>query len=91
MYRVLAISTGVPQGSILGPLHFLIYMYVNDIPEVSSFFKSILYADDTSLLNSLSISLNSYNPDIHTIHLELSKIHDWLAVNKLSFNLRKTK
>ena len=80
--NVLAISTGVPQGSILGPLLFLIYM--NDIPEVSTFFKYILYADDTSLLNSLSISLNSYNPDIHTINLELSKIYDWLAVNKFS-------
>ena len=77
------------QGSILGPLIFLIYM--NDIPEVSTFFKYILYADDTSLLNSLSISLNSYDPDIHTINLELSKIYDWLAVNKLSLNLRKTK
>ena len=58
--NVLAISTGVPQGSIFDPLLFLIYM--NDIPEVSTFFKSILYADDTSLLNSLSISLNSYDP-----------------------------
>ena len=87
--NVLTISTGVPQGSILGALIFLIYM--NDIPEVSIFFKYILYADDTSLLNSLSISLNSYDPDIHTINLELSKIYDWLAVNKLSLNLRKTK
>ena len=87
--NVLTISTGVPQGSILGPLLFLIYM--NDIPEVSTFFKYILYADDTSLLNSLSISLNSYDPDMHTINIELSKIYDWLAVNKLSLNLRKTK
>ena len=65
--NILTISTGVPQGSILGPLLFLIYM--NDIPEVSTLFKYIVYADDTSLLNSLSISLNSYDPDIHTIHL----------------------
>ena len=39
----------------------------------------------------MSISLNSYDPDIHTINLELSKIYDWLAVNKLSLNLKKTK
>ena len=65
---------------------------MNDIPEVSTFFKFILYADDTSLLNSLSVLLNSYNPDIHTINVELSKIiYDWLAVNKLSLNLSKTK
>ena len=64
---------------------------MNDIPEISTFFKPILYADDTSLLNSLSISLNSYDPDIHTINVELSTIYDWLAVNKLSLNPKKTK
>ena len=73
----------------MGQLLFLIYM--NDIPEVSTFFKSILYADDTSLLNSLSISLNSYDSDIHTINVKLSTIYDWLAANELSLNLKKTK
>ena len=87
--NVLAVSTGVPQGSIFGPFLFLTYM--NDIREVSTLFKSIVYADDTSLINSLSISLNSYDPDIHTIHLELSKMYDWLAVNKLLLNLKKNK
>ena len=86
-----SISTGVPHGPILGPLLFLIYMYMNDIPDVSKLFKSILYADDISLLNSLSISLNSYDPDIHTINVELSNNYDWLAENKLSLNLKKTK
>ena len=48
----LTISTGVPQGSILGPLLFIIYM--NDMHSVSNNFDSIHYADDTSLIKSIS-------------------------------------
>ena len=88
--ELLDIKTGVPQGSILGPLLFLIYM--NDIPNCSSLFDFILYADDTSLLNSIQLSMSiECKMAIDNINTELSNISDWLAVNKLSLNVKKTK
>ena len=82
--RLKLISCGVPQGSILGPLLFLIY--INDIVNCSSIMKFILFADDTNLflsdedLSRLMISLNA----------ELSKLSDWFKSNKLSLNVKKT-
>ena len=84
------ITTWVPQGSILGPLFFLIYIHA--IPECSSLFSFLLYADDTSLVSHININDgDSSNSPISIINTELVKVNDWLAVNKLSLNVNKTK
>ena len=82
--RTNSISLGVPQGSILGPLLFLIY--INDLPKVSHVFSMLMYADDTTLYCNLDDSTS----DI-LLNNELTKITDWLSSNKLSLNVKKTK
>ena len=80
------IKTGIPQGSILGPLLFVIH--VNDISLASKIFTAIIYADDTSLSSTLNTFRCNTNVNINN---ELSKISEWLKVNKLSLNTKKTK
>ena len=79
------IKTGVPQGSVLGPLLFLIY--INDFPRSSNIFNFLMYADDTTLY----CNLNDIEEGNISLNNELNYITDWLACNKLSLNVNKTK
>lgn len=78
------ITCGVPQGSVLGPLLFL--LYINDITNCSDILHFILFADDTNLLHS-DCSLDNL---ISVVNSELDKLSCWFKANKLSLNLEKT-
>ena len=89
----LSITTGMPQGSILGPLLFTIYM--NDIHNANTKFHAILFADDTNLtLCSFDVNIDNNCNRMQlsaNINKELKNIQIWLEINKLSLNVKKTK
>ena len=75
---------GVPQGTILGPLLFLIY--INDLPHCLTYSEPRMYADDTSLtLASTDIEHINY-----CLNHDLSNVYEWLSANKLTLNMTKT-
>ena len=78
------LKCGVPQGSNLGPILFL--LYINDLPNCLETTKANLFADDTNL------SCNGFSPYEIEIKLnsDIENVHRWLTANKLSLNMKKT-
>ena len=78
------IKHGVPQGSVLGPVLFL--LHINDLHKYIKHSTTYHFADDTNLLN--------ITPDYKTLQLEINQdlhlLHEWLVANKISFNKDKT-
>ena len=79
-----SISTGVPQGSILGPLLFI--LYINDLPACIRESNSVIYADDTTIFASSSIPGNIE----YALNEDMKNVCKWFRANRLKLNVDKT-
>jgi len=78
------ITIGIPQGSILGPLFFI--LYVNDYPKCLNYSHATIYADDTSQdVSDKSVDIIEYK-----LKEDLICAMEWMKNNKLTMNLKKT-
>ena len=78
-----ALNCGVPQGSVLGPLPFL--LYINELNQAIKFCKIHHFADDTNLLCP-SNSLKKLNK---LVNADLKHLVNWLNANEISLNVKK--
>ena len=81
--KLLPVTSGVPQGSILGPMLFIIY--INNLPDILEFATCLLFADDTKLLRNISSITNSTQ-----LQNDINHLLTWSLMSHLTFNLSKT-
>ena len=82
------ISHGVPQGSVLGPLLFLVY--INDLNACIRFSTTRHFADDTNLLYIIDCLKQRNRNPLRKLNIDLKSLNQWLLANKISLNAAKT-